>query len=203
MRRLLKVATPALAATETVPWRVPVPVLIVAVTVEPSPMTVLPYASSTLTTGWVANAEPAAAPAGPVATTSCEAAAGLTVIPELAPVIAGVTVSSTLTVREPAVFNVFAPEAIVPLLPESVPVPATTASETPVPATTLLGVPHGSCDLIVTEKFAPAATFEPGTAVIPSLVGAPSVTVKAALVPDASAGVPLVWLAVSETPASA
>ena len=42
MRRLVKVATPALAATETVPWRVPVPVLIVAVTVEASPVARLP-----------------------------------------------------------------------------------------------------------------------------------------------------------------
>ena len=42
MRRLVKVAMPALAAIEVVPWRVPVPVLMVAVTVELSLVTVLP-----------------------------------------------------------------------------------------------------------------------------------------------------------------
>ena len=65
--RLLKVATPATAATVVVPWSEPPPVWIDAVTltVESAPLvTVLPNASSTVTTGWVPKAEPAVAPAG-------------------------------------------------------------------------------------------------------------------------------------------
>ena len=49
------------------PWSEPPPVWIDAVTliVESGPVvTVLPNASSTVTTGWVPNAEPAVAPAG-------------------------------------------------------------------------------------------------------------------------------------------
>ena len=71
-------ATPATAALVTVPWSVPVPVWIATVTliVESAPVvTVLPKASSTVTTGWVPKAEPAVAPAGCVVKTSCEAAA--------------------------------------------------------------------------------------------------------------------------------
>ena len=67
MRRLVKVATPAMAVLVAVPWREPVPVWIAAVTliVESAPVvTVLPKASSTVTTGWVPNAAPAVAPAG-------------------------------------------------------------------------------------------------------------------------------------------
>ena len=65
--RLVKVATPATAATVVVPWRVPPPVWIVAVTliVESGPLvTTLPNWSSTVTTGCVPNAAPAVAPAG-------------------------------------------------------------------------------------------------------------------------------------------
>ena len=65
--RLVKLATPAIAAFVVVPWSVPPPVWIVRVTlmVESGPLvTVLPNGSSTLTTGWVANAEPAVAAAG-------------------------------------------------------------------------------------------------------------------------------------------
>ena len=60
-------ATPATAALVIVPWSVPPPVWIVTVTliVESAPVvTVLPNASSTVTTGCVPNAEPAVAPAG-------------------------------------------------------------------------------------------------------------------------------------------
>src|SRR5258708_14965252 len=67
MRRFVNVATPATAAFATVPWREPAPVWIAAVTVtvESAPLvTALPYASSTVTTGCVPNAEPAVAPAG-------------------------------------------------------------------------------------------------------------------------------------------
>ncbi len=42
MRRLLKLAIPLTAATVTVPWRLPLPVLSVAVTLELLPVTVLP-----------------------------------------------------------------------------------------------------------------------------------------------------------------
>src|SRR5579862_3615511 len=67
MRRFVKVATPAIAATVAEPWSDPLPLLIAAVTliVESAPLvTVLPNASSTVTTGWEPNAEPAVAPAG-------------------------------------------------------------------------------------------------------------------------------------------
>ena len=67
MRRLVKVATPATAATVVVPWSEPPPVWIVSVTliVESAPVvTALPYGSSTVTTGCVPNAEPAVAEPG-------------------------------------------------------------------------------------------------------------------------------------------
>ena len=66
-RRFVKVATPATAATLVVPCSDPPPVWIEIVTlaVESAPeLTTLPFASSTLTTGCVPNAEPAVAPAG-------------------------------------------------------------------------------------------------------------------------------------------
>ena len=42
MRRLVKLAIPLTAATVVVPWRLPLPVLIVTVTLDVSPVTVLP-----------------------------------------------------------------------------------------------------------------------------------------------------------------
>ena len=60
-------ATPATAALVAVPCSEPPPVWIEAVTliVESGPLvTVLPNASSTVTTGWVPKAEPAVAAAG-------------------------------------------------------------------------------------------------------------------------------------------
>ena len=60
-------ATPATAATLVVPWSVPPPLKIDIVTliVESAPVvTVLPNWSSTVTTGCVAEVEPAVAPAG-------------------------------------------------------------------------------------------------------------------------------------------
>ena len=78
MRRLAKVATPELATAVTVPASEPVPVCSAAVTVDPSLVTVLPYASCTATTGCVPKAEPAVAPDGCVVTASAEAAAGET-----------------------------------------------------------------------------------------------------------------------------
>ena len=60
-------ATPATAVLVIVPWSEPVPVWIATVTliVESGPVvTVLPKASSTVTTGCVPKAEPAVAPAG-------------------------------------------------------------------------------------------------------------------------------------------
>ena len=65
--RFVKVATPATAATVVVPCSEPPPVWIeiVTLTVESGPLvTVLPKASSTVTTGCVPKAEPAVAPAG-------------------------------------------------------------------------------------------------------------------------------------------
>ena len=93
-----------------------------------------------------------------------------------------------------------APAAIVPVVvPPSEPVPEATERETFDAVVTLLAVPQGSVDVTVTEKVVVLAVGVATT----SLVGAPRVTVKVALVPAARAGVPLVWVAVRETPASA
>ncbi len=46
MRRLVKLTTPATAATVTVPWSEPLPLAIVTVTLELLAVAVLPYASS-------------------------------------------------------------------------------------------------------------------------------------------------------------
>src|SRR3954463_16454931 len=93
-----------------------------------------------------------------------------------------------------------APAAIVPLgVPASEPVPEATESATPDAVVTLLAVPHGSVEVTVTVKLEVFAVGVETT----SLVGAPRLTVKVALVPAESGGVPLVWVAVSETPASA
>src|SRR5207244_4483840 len=93
-----------------------------------------------------------------------------------------------------------APAAIVPVVvPPTEPVPEATESDTFEAVVTLLAVPHVSVEVTVTEKL---EVFAVGVATT-SLVGAPSVTVNVALVPAASAGVPLVCVAVNETPASA
>ena len=97
LRRLVNVATPLTAAFVSVPWSEPLPAPRLTVTVELSPVTVLPNWSSMVTTGWVANAEPAVAPAGCVVTTSLFAAPGATAMPFWAPVIEPVTVSVATT----------------------------------------------------------------------------------------------------------
>src|SRR2546425_442951 len=61
----------------------------------------------------------------------------------------------------------------------------------------LAAVPQGSVEVTVTGKL---EVFAVGVAPT-SLVGAPRATVKVALVPAVNAGVPLVWVAVRETPA--
>src|SRR5207244_54602 len=95
---------------------------------------------------------------------------------------------------------VFAPAPIVPVVvPPAEPVPDATERATFEATVTLLAVPQGSVEVTVTEKL---DVFAVGVATS-SLVGAPSVTVKVALVPATSAGVPLVCVAVKETPASA
>src|SRR3984893_6511351 len=77
MDRLVKVAMPATAATVVVPERVPPgPLLMATVTVEVSVVTVLPDASCTVTTGWVAKRAVLAAPTGWVVTDSLAAAPG-------------------------------------------------------------------------------------------------------------------------------
>src|ERR1700736_6460937 len=69
MDRLVKVAMPATAATVVVPERVPPgPLLMATVTLEVSVVTVLPDASCTVTTGWVAKRAVLAAPTGWVVT---------------------------------------------------------------------------------------------------------------------------------------
>jgi hypothetical protein len=72
--RLVKVATPATAATVVVPLKVPVPEAIEATTLAVEVVTVFPEASVILITGWVVKATPAAAPDGPVVIIAFEAA---------------------------------------------------------------------------------------------------------------------------------
>ena len=70
-----KVATPPeMVFVEPAVMAPPVPLLMVAVMVPEALVTTLPPESSTLTTGWVARAEPLAAPEGWVVTTSWVAA---------------------------------------------------------------------------------------------------------------------------------
>ena len=64
MTRLVKVATPLTAATEVVPDNVPPPDAIDATTLTVELVTVLPAASTMRITGWVASADPLAAPVG-------------------------------------------------------------------------------------------------------------------------------------------
>jgi hypothetical protein len=69
IRRLVKVATPATAATLAVPAKVPPPLATVAVTVAVLAV-LFPCASRISMTGWVVKAAPLVAPAGAVVTTS-------------------------------------------------------------------------------------------------------------------------------------
>ena len=62
--RLVKVATPATAATVVVPLRVPVPVAIDATTGTVELVTVLPLVSTMRIIGWVPSVDPLAAPVG-------------------------------------------------------------------------------------------------------------------------------------------
>src|SRR2546422_210548 len=95
---------------------------------------------------------------------------------------------------------VFAPAPIVPVVvPPTEPVPDATERETFEAPVTLLAVPLGT-DAVTVAVY--PVVFAVGVATT-SLVGAPSVTVNVALVPATSAGVPLVCVAVKETPASA
>ena len=74
----LKVATPATAFTVTVPTVV-APVFTDIVTAAVLPVTVLPTASRTVTTGWVVKAAPLAATAAEVVSANCVAAPGVPV----------------------------------------------------------------------------------------------------------------------------
>ena len=80
--RFVNVATPPETVTVGVPWSGPVPLRERAVTtVLLSPVSRLPYWSSSSITGWVANASPAVAVAdGCVWITNLLAGAGLTTI---------------------------------------------------------------------------------------------------------------------------
>src|SRR5205814_1000234 len=142
-----------------------------------------------------------------VATTSLVGAPSVTVNVALVPAAsAGVPLVCVAVSETPAfgrasrrawVVVAFAAGAVVPVVvPPSEPVAEATERETLDAVVTLLAVPHGSVEVTVTEKL---DVFAVGVATT-SLVGAPSVTVKVALVPAVSAGVPLVCVAVSETP---
>ena len=69
--RLVKVATPLIAATVVVPLNVPVPEAIDATTLTVDDVSKFPDASVILITGWVVKAEPAAAPDGSVVIAAC------------------------------------------------------------------------------------------------------------------------------------
>src|SRR3984957_6794443 len=83
MEHPVNVATPLTAAVG-VQLRAPgppvvgVPTVIESVTVEVSPVTVFPPASSTVTTGWVVKAVPPVAPAGEVGKASGDAKPAVT-----------------------------------------------------------------------------------------------------------------------------
>src|SRR2546429_287809 len=95
---------------------------------------------------------------------------------------------------------VFAPAPIVPVVvPPTEPVPDATERETFEAPATLLAAPHGSGEVTVTEKL----VFLLVGVATTGLFALPRVGVIAVFVPAASAGVPLVWVAVRETPASA
>jgi hypothetical protein len=69
--RLVKVATPLIAATVVVPLNVPVPEAIEATTLTVDDVSKFPNASVILITGWVVKAAPAAAPDGSVVIAAC------------------------------------------------------------------------------------------------------------------------------------
>ena len=79
--RPLNVATPFVAVTVAVPLSVPLPAFVPIATVMLAldDVTVLPYASSTVTTGCVVQAVPAAPPPGCIENTSFDAPLTLTV----------------------------------------------------------------------------------------------------------------------------
>ena len=90
-------------------------------------------------------------------------------------------------------------------VPPSPPVPALSSSCTPRPAGTLNGAPVPSCAWMATLKATPTVgSVPPLTLVMTRRCGgdAGELTVNGALVPAASASVPLVWVAVTLTPAS-
>ena len=95
--------------------------------------------------------------------------------------------------------------AIVPVrVPPRVPVPVLRVRATAVADVTLAALPLASWDWTTTLKAVPAMGLAPPlTEVIASLVGVPATTVKVDDVPAVRVGVPLVWVAVSETPLSA
>src|SRR5437588_699834 len=76
---LVKVATPATAALESVPWRAPLPTWRFTVTVEVSVVTRSEERRVGKASGWVGRLEPDVETGGCVVTTSLLAAAGVTV----------------------------------------------------------------------------------------------------------------------------
>jgi hypothetical protein len=99
--RLVKVATPLIAATVVVPLKVPVPEAIDATTLTVDDVTVFPEASVILITGWVVKATPAAAPDGWVVIAACVAAP--TPMAKLLEVAAVSDVGVKIRVKLPAV----------------------------------------------------------------------------------------------------
>lgn len=120
-----KVATPLTAVAVAVPTAVP-PALTVIVTTAPlSEVTVFPFASRTVTAGWVVNAEPFVAPAAEVVSASCDAAPVVGTIPCVAGASvpdANVSVYAVPATPEiPAVANVAVPvDAVAVTVPTTV-----------------------------------------------------------------------------------
>ncbi len=99
--RLVKVATPLIAATVVVPLKVPVPEAIDATTLAVDVVTVFPDESVIRTTGWVVKDAPAAAPDGSVVIAACVAAPTLSA--KLLEVAAVNDVGVNVRVKLPAV----------------------------------------------------------------------------------------------------
>ena len=134
-RKLVNVATPATAARVVVPDNVPVPVAIVATTLTVELVTVLPFASTILTTGCPVKSTPLTAPDGWVVIAEADAAPNVKVNDDDVTAVSAVGVN--VKVKGPAVpvirklVNVATPAtAARVVVPDNVPVPVAIVATT-------------------------------------------------------------------------
>ena len=135
-RKLVNVATPATAATVVVPDNVPpAPVAIVATTFTVELVTVLPLASTILTTGWTVKSTPLTAPDGWVVIADAVAVPNVKVNDDDVTAVSAVGVN--VKVKGPAVpvirklVNVATPAtAARVVVPDNVPVPVAIVATT-------------------------------------------------------------------------